>query len=122
MLPGQGIFEYERQLQARVDDTTKVIDTHLDVLMGNTANQSREAFKKLNEIKQRKPLNKLHLLMANEKKLREKLARLVCKDERQALKLKNRLRMVSVTQSYDLTASPQYRKAGLMLDALDAEA
>lgn len=62
------------------------------------------------------------LLTANEKKLREKLGKLVADDAKQALTLKNRLRMVSVTQSYDLTASPQYRKAGLMLDALDAEA
>jgi hypothetical protein len=48
--------------------------------------------------------------MANEKKLRAACQRMANPA------MKNRLRMVSITQSYDLTSSPQYEKARLMLN------
>lgn len=79
-------------------------------------NQDREQVRKKNNYMQRKPLKKLHLLMANEKKLRQ-----MCRKMSDP-QLRNRLRMVSITQSYDLTSSPQFEKARLMLNALDAEA
>ena len=55
------------------------------------------------------------MLAANDKKLHENIQK--SKD----VKEKNRLRMVSLTQSYNLNDSPQFIKARLMSNVLEKE-
>lgn len=88
---------YEKRLTMRLNAIKTVIDDHMRILLIAEQRKNPVLY---HDLMSRTPLQKLYILMANEKKLHRIIDR--SKDDR----TRARLRMVSLTQSYHLQDSP----------------